>query len=288
MKFLFLAGIGQSLGELTPVDQPSEYWTRGTDDSSYPSRHRGPLGANTLPNLDAGERWNETIWDTAHNYDSTNSYAYNYWPWLVPTMSVGGSEMEPSDFYIFTYKYSGIEGLNSLNSAVVADLPAYNKLYAWMHRISNAKLNDLEEGTEWWLYDSCDGPTCGQDRMGDRTTVATTTTAATNSTVDVSEACDEAQKALAAEKNELAKIPLQLACEQACVNDAGATCKETVTVSAACDEAQKALSAEEHSLAKIPLKLACEQACVDDPEATCGFLVNGLSMLLIAVLAMLK
>ena len=101
------------------VVNPFEYWTRGTDDSSYwyPSLVRGPLGANTLPNLDAGERWNETIWDTAHNYDSTNSYASNYWPWLVPTYSVGGSEMEPSDFYIFTYKYSGIEGLNSINSA---------------------------------------------------------------------------------------------------------------------------------------------------------------------------
>ena len=119
-----------------------------------------------------------------------------------------------------------------------------------MHRISNAKLNDLEEGTEWWLYDSCDGPTCGQDRMGDRTTVATTTTTQAANATTI-----------------------------AAVNPA---------VSAACDEAQKALSAEENSLAKIPLQLACEQACANDPEATCGFLVNGLSMLLIAVLAMLK
>jgi len=127
----------------------------------------------------------------------------------------------------------------------VADLPAYNKLYAWMHRISNAKLNDLEEGTEWWLYDSCDGPTCGPDRG---TTVATTTAAAGNTT-------------------ETTAAP---------------------DVSVACDEAQKALSAEENSLAKIPLQLACESACANDPEARCGFLVNGLSMLLIAVLAMLK
>ena len=86
----------------------------------------------------------------------------------------------------------------------MADLPAYNKLYAWMHRISNAKLNDLEEGTEWWLYDSCDGPTCGPDRG---TTVATTTAAAGNTTStaapDVSNACLEAQKALSAEENSL-------------------------------------------------------------------------------------
>ena len=50
--------------------------------------------------------------------------------------------------------------------SVVKNLPAYNKLYAWMHRISNAKLNDLEEDTEWWLYESCDGPTCGPNRSG--------------------------------------------------------------------------------------------------------------------------
>ena len=116
-----------------------------------------------------------------------------------------------------------------------------------MHRISNAKLNNFEEEEpEWWLYESCDGPTCGQDRMGDRTTVATTTTLAANSTTVASD------------------------------------------VSAACNEAQKALSAEENSLAKIPLQLACETACAGDAGATCGFLVNGLSMLLIAVLAMLK
>ena len=55
-----------------------------------------------------------------------------------------------------------------------------------------------------------------------------------------------------------------------------------------CLEAQKELSAEENPLNKIPLQFACEKACANDPEATCGFLVNGLSMLLIAVLAMLK
>ena len=35
-----------------------------------------------------------------------------------------------------------------------------------MHRISNAKLYDMEEGAEWWLYESCDGPTCGPNRSG--------------------------------------------------------------------------------------------------------------------------
>ena len=112
------------------------------------------------------------------------------------------------------------------------NLPAYNKLYAWMHRISNAKLNDLEEGTEWWLYDSCDGPTCGPDR-GTTTTVATTTANTTAAVApDVSAACYEAQKALSAEENSLAKIPLQLACETACAGDARATCDPSETASA--------------------------------------------------------
>ena len=114
MKFLFLAGLGQSLGQLAPVVDPEEYWTRGTDDWSYPYRHRGPLGTNTLPDLDAGEKWSEISWDFAHHYDSTASYSYNFWPWLssAPWLS-----QERSDSYILTYLHGGIEGLNSLNSA---------------------------------------------------------------------------------------------------------------------------------------------------------------------------
>ena len=116
MKFLFLAGLGQSLGQLAPVVDPFEYWTRGTNDWSYVYRHRGPLGANTLPDLDAGEKWSEmeTSWDNAHVYDSTHAYGSNFWPWLS---SSPWASQERSDFYILTYRYGGIEGLNSLNSA---------------------------------------------------------------------------------------------------------------------------------------------------------------------------
>ena len=109
-----------------------------------------------------------------------------------------------------------------------------------MHRISNAKLYHLTEDTEWWLYDSCDGPTCGADRG----TTAATTTLAANKTTDA--------------------------------------------VSAACEKAQKELEAEENTLAKMGLMAACEAACANDPEATCGILVNGVSMILVAILAMLK
>ena len=107
-----------------------------------------------------------------------------------------------------------------------------------MHRISNAKLNKVEkEKPEWWLYDSCDGPTCGPDR-GTTTTTTTTTT--------------------------------------------------TPAVSDECKEAQKVLEAEENSLAKMTLVEGCKAACVNDPQAKCGFLVNGVSMILVAILAMLK
>ena len=64
-------------------------------------------------------------------------------------------------------------------------------------------MNKVEEEPKWWLYESCDEPTCGPDR-GTITTVATTTAAAGNTTVvEISSACEEAQKALSAEENSL-------------------------------------------------------------------------------------
>ena len=62
----------------------------------------------------------------------------------------------------------------------------------------------------------------------------------------------------------------------------------TVDKSAECIEAENALAKEESALAKLPLKLACEAACEGEVGATCGFLVNGVSMILFALLAMLK
>ena len=121
MKFLFLAGLGQSLGQLAPVVDPFEYWTRGTNDWSYVYRHRGPLGANTLPDLAAGEKWSEMgSWDSGHYFDSTvTSYGepVSLWPWLSSGFSLEGEVAEASDFYIRTYRYGGIEGLDSVNSA---------------------------------------------------------------------------------------------------------------------------------------------------------------------------
>ena len=120
----------------------------------------------------------------------------------------------------------------------------YNKLYAWMHRISNAKIAGLTDDA-WQDYESCDGPACAVAT----TTTTTTTVAATTTT---------------------------------------ANSTATVEKSAECIEAENALAKEENALAKMPLELACRTACANDEGATCGFLVNGVSMILFALLAMLK
>ena len=98
--------------------------------------------------------------------------------------------------------------------------------------------------------------------------------------------CADAQKELEAEKDALVKIALKLDCELACSEDPDANCGNDV--SDECAEAQKEYEAEENSIAKAVLKTACIAACSEDPDATCGFLVNGVSMILFAVLAMLK
>lgn len=134
----------------------------------------------------------------------------------------------------------------------------YDRLYAFMHRISNAKIHAAGENAEWedWKnYESCDGPACAGNVV--ETTAAPTTAAPTTVAEEVVEVVE-------------------------------ATVANVTVVSDECADAQKKLEAEENALAKIPLKAACELACSEDSDATCGFLVNGVSMILFAVLAMLK
>lgn len=59
-------------------------------------------------------------------------------------------------------------------------------------------------------------------------------------------------------------------------------------VSDECTDAQKSLEAEENFIQKGVLKLECDAACSEFPNETCGFLVSSVSMILFAVLAMLK
>merc|ERR1712147_28221 len=55
-----------------------------------------------------------------------------------------------------------------------------------------------------------------------------------------------------------------------------------------CIDAQKDLEAEENFIQKGLLRATCEAACAEFPNETCGFVVNGVSMILFAMLAMLK
>merc|ERR1711911_484765 len=189
------------------------------DSSAYT---RGPQGASAS--------------DNTHSYKSSDpSYR---WDWL----SSSTKSYDPSHSEIYNYRQYGLDGL-TVNAA--ANPANYNKLHAWMHRISNAKISGLTDD-EWKNYESCDGPACVQPT----TTVATTTT--------TTEATTTANSTATADK------------------------------SAECIEAETALAKEENGLAKLPLQIACQAACEGEDGATCGFLVNGISMILFALLAMLK
>merc|ERR1711970_292394 len=56
----------------------------------------------------------------------------------------------------------------------------------------------------------------------------------------------------------------------------------------ACTNAQNELNASENGLESFGLKIACDDACRDIENETCGFLVNGVSFALVALLAFLR
>merc|ERR1711970_87587 len=56
----------------------------------------------------------------------------------------------------------------------------------------------------------------------------------------------------------------------------------------ACTNAQNELNASENGLESFGLKIACDEACADIEDETCGFLVNGVSFALVALLAFLR
>ena len=63
---------------------------------------------------------------------------------------------------------------------------------------------------------------------------------------------------------------------------------ETTDSVTACDEARGAFEAAANESEKTALKTACDLACAGGEEQTCGFLVNGLSFVLFAILAVFK
>ena len=63
---------------------------------------------------------------------------------------------------------------------------------------------------------------------------------------------------------------------------------EETGVSQECLDAQAALDATENSIDRLAKIGECELACANDEGETCGFLVNGLSFVLLAILAIFK
>merc|ERR1711970_1165247 len=56
----------------------------------------------------------------------------------------------------------------------------------------------------------------------------------------------------------------------------------------ACTNAQNELNASNNGFESLGLKIACDEACADIEDETCGFLVNGVSFALVALLAFLR
>ena len=75
-----------------------------------------------------------------------------------------------------------------INFSGVTNPADYDRLYAFMHRISNAKIHAAGENAEWedWKnYESCDGPACAGAVVE---TTAAPTTAAPTTVAEVVEA----------------------------------------------------------------------------------------------------
>ena len=98
-----------------------------------------------------------------------------------------------------------------------------------------------------------------------------------SSTVTVSVECLDAQAALNA-----------TACQTACAGYPDVSCFVEEPANEACVEAEKALADSTSDLEKIALRETCKLACTGVEDAECGFLVNGLSFVLLAILAIFK
>ena len=72
------------------------------------------------------------------------------------------------------------------------------------------------------------------------------------------------------------------------VVDAGNGTQGNVTLSEECQKAIDELKNESNEVLKIGLKLNCQSECEGEATAECGYLVNGMSMILFALLAALK
>ena len=82
----------------------------------------------------------------------------------------------------------------------------------------------------------------------------------------------------------------QAECTAVCVEEGQSDCSDLFVDEAAeaCAAAQKDLAESTDALEKIALQATCLAACAEIEGETCGFLVNGLSFALFAILAIFK
>ena len=109
-------------------------------------------------------------------------------------------------------------------------------------------------------------------------------------------ACIETQADLAASTNEIEIAALLADCEVRCDGLEGQICVAPVIEAIdtntngtdACTEAQEALAAATNPAEAFGLRVACQAECADVEGETCGFLLNGLSLVIFAILAFLE
>ena len=106
-------------------------------------------------------------------------------------------------------------------------------------------------------------------------------------------ACIETQDDLAASTNEIEINALLGYCEIRCDGLEGQSCVapiiEAIDINTngtdACTEAQEALAAAQNPAEAFALQVACQAECANVEGETCGFLLNGISLAIFAILA---
>ena len=123
------------------------------------------------------------------------------------------------------------------------------KIQSYMSQSAKSKLDG------WQSFDSCEGEKCGTGGAAEEVVVEEV--AENGADVDVTEVV---------------------------VADQG----NGTTFTEECQTAMDNVANESNAIKKLPLIIECESECKGEEGAVCGFLVNGLSMILFALLAALK
>ena len=80
---------------------------------------------------------------------------------------------------------------------------------------------------------------------------------------------------------------LETYCNEVCTEEGEENCT-SFSSAISCEKAQEELTATSNDVDKVDKQTACDKACADFKDETCGFLANGLSFALFALLAIFK